>query len=78
MRIWSTAPGRGVRLYVSVWVSVGLPSCLDRALVHESPEKSECGVHGIVNKSLTINWSDRENSQSFKSHWGRKLSVKSE
>jgi hypothetical protein len=27
---------RGIRLLVSVWVSVGLPSCLDRALAHRT------------------------------------------
>ncbi len=27
-------PWRGLRLFVSDWVSVGIPSCLDRALVH--------------------------------------------
>jgi hypothetical protein len=64
MRLWSSTSGRGVRFYVSVWASVGLPSCLDRTLVHESPGKSESGVHGIVNKPLTTIWSDRHRSTS--------------
>ncbi len=34
LRRWSAAPWRGLRLYVSVWVSVGRSSNLDHALAH--------------------------------------------
>ena len=34
LRRWSAAPWRGLRLSMSAWVSVGLPSRLDRALAH--------------------------------------------
>jgi hypothetical protein len=36
VRQWLSAPWRGLRLFVSAWVSVGLPSCLDRALAHHT------------------------------------------
>jgi hypothetical protein len=34
MRLWLVASWWGVRFWVSDWVSVGIPSCLDRVLAH--------------------------------------------
>ncbi len=34
LRRWSAAPWRGLRVYMSAWVSVGLPSRLDRVFAH--------------------------------------------
>jgi hypothetical protein len=36
VRPWLVESWLGLRFFVSVWVSVGLPSCLDRALAHRN------------------------------------------
>jgi hypothetical protein len=42
VRQWSAAPWRGLRLFASTWVSVGIPLCLDRAVVHHFREFLTC------------------------------------
>ncbi len=42
VRQWSAATWRGLRLFVSVWVSVGLPLCMDRVLAHRFREFLTC------------------------------------
>ncbi len=42
MRQWSAAPWRGLRFFVSAWVSVGRSSTLGSALVHHTRVMDEC------------------------------------
>ncbi len=45
LRQWSVTPWWRSRFFVSPWVSVGLPSCLDRALTHHSRGCLVCWPH---------------------------------